>query len=212
MTADKVAAHYTHGSLLEAILAKLDEAGVAQGGLTARDLAPLDHLHTRGVVATDEMIERLQPQAGQTIIDIGCGIGGPARYIAAITEAKVTGIDLTPEFIAVASTLADMTGLGDAASFQVGDALNLPFDDASFDAIFLVTVFGEIAEREAFLREAARVLKPDGVLSITEHHPDPDFESAQAVVAGLQAHGFEPLQQLGWRWAYTLNAVPRRGG
>ena len=56
------------------------------------------------------------------------------------------------------------------------------------------------------------MLKPDGVLSITEHHPDPDFESAQAVAAGLQAHGFEPLQQLGWRWAYTLNAVPRRGG
>ncbi|MEQ8507166.1 MAG: methyltransferase domain-containing protein [Rhodospirillales bacterium] len=160
MTADKVAAHYTHGSLLEAILAKLDEAGVAQGGLTARDLAPLDHLHTRGVVATDEMIERLQPQAGQTIIDIGCGIGGPARYIAAITEAKVTGIDLTPEFIAVASTLADMTGLGDAASFQVGDALNLPFDDASFDGGYTQNVSMSVPDKARFFAEAARVLKP----------------------------------------------------
>lgn len=90
---------------------------------------------------------------------------------------------------------------------QQADGKALPFASGSFDALFMVTVFGEIEERDAFLDEAARVLKPDGVLSITEHHPDPDFEDVQAVAESLDAHGFVPLQTLGWRWAYTINAV-----
>ena len=86
------------------------------------------------------------------------------------------------------------------------DGKSLPFESGTFDALFLVTVFGEIAAREAFLQEAARVLKANGVLSITEHHPDPDFENAREITDCLQAHGFVALQKFGWRWADTLNA------
>ena len=160
MTADKVAAHYTHGTLMDAILAKLAEAGIALDGLTAQDLAPMDHLHGRGREATDEMIARLQPQPGQHLIDIGCGVGGPARYLAATTGARVSGIDLTPEFIAVADELATMTGLSDKADFQVGDALNLPFDASAFDAGYTQNVSMSVPDKARFFAEAARVLKP----------------------------------------------------
>ena len=160
MTIDKVAAHYTHGTLMDVILAKLAEAGIAQDGLTAQDLAPMDHLHGRGREATDEMIARLQPQPGQHLIDIGCGVGGPARYLAATTGARVSGIDLTPEFIAVADELATMTGLSDKAGFQVGDALNLPFADAAFDAGYSQNVSMSVPDKARFFAEAARVLKP----------------------------------------------------
>lgn len=160
MTTDKVAAHYTHGTLMDAILAKLAEAGIALDGLTAQDLAPMDHLHGRGREATDEMIARLRPQPGQRIIDIGCGVGGPARYLAATAGARVSGIDLTPEFIAVAEALATMTGLSDKADFRVGDALNLPFTDAAFDAGYTQNVSMSVPDKARFFAEAARVLKP----------------------------------------------------
>ncbi len=160
MTTDKVAAHYTHGTLMDAILAKLAEAGIALDGLTAQDLAPMDHLHGRGREATDEMIERLRPQPGQHVIDIGCGVGGPARYLAATAGVRVSGIDLTPEFIAVAEELATMTGLSDKADFQVGDALNLPFAAAAFDAGYTQNVSMSVPDKARFFAEAARVLKP----------------------------------------------------
>ena len=160
MTQEKVAAHYTHGSLLETILGKLEEAGISLESLTVDDLAPLDHLHTRGRAATEDMVARLEPVSGQKIIDIGCGIGGPARFIAQKTGASVTGVDLTPEFIEVASALAEMTGLTALAAFQVGDALNLPFADASFDTGYTQNVSMSVPDKAGFFREAARVLKP----------------------------------------------------
>ncbi|MAN79721.1 MAG: hypothetical protein CMF64_04945 [Magnetovibrio sp.] len=159
MTTDKVAAHYTHGSLMDAILTKLDEAGESLDGLSALDLAPLDHLHGRGREATDEMIDRLAPRAGQHVVDIGCGVGGPARYLAAMTGARVSGVDLTPEFIAVAAELAERTGLSEMTEFHVGDALNLPFDDAAFDAGFTQNVSMSVPDKARFFAEAARVLK-----------------------------------------------------
>jgi len=160
MTADKVAAHYTHGTLMDAILAKLAEARVALDGLTAQDLAPMDHLHGRGREATDEMIARLQPGPDHHVVDIGCGVGGPARYLAATAGARVSGIDLTPEFIAVAEKLAEMTGLSDKTDFRVGDALDLPFDDAAFDAGYTQNVSMSVPDKARFFAEAARVLKP----------------------------------------------------
>lgn len=157
---EQVAAHYTHGSLMESILEKLQEAGVALDGLSALDLAPMDHLHGRGRAATDDMIAHLRPQAGQSIIDIGCGVGGPARYIAERHGAEVTGIDLTAEFIEVAAELARLTGLSDKAHFKQANALDLPFEDATFDAGFTQNVSMSVPDKAQFFAEAARVLKP----------------------------------------------------
>jgi ubiquinone/menaquinone biosynthesis C-methylase UbiE len=160
VTAEKVAAHYTHGSLMATILDKLAEAGMASEGLTVRDLAPMDHLHTRGLAATKDMIARLRAEAGQRVIDIGCGIGGPARYLAAECGVRVTGIDLTPEFIEAAAELAKMSGTADVCDFRVGDALNLPFEDAAFDAGYTQNVSMSVPDKARFFAEAARVLKP----------------------------------------------------
>lgn len=167
----------------------------------------------RGLIMSPRTVAgRLPLRPDAQVLEVGPGSGYYSVEVARrIPRGRLALLDIQPEMLAKCAEKLRAAGLENFATYPA-DGQALPFDDASFDAIFLVTVFGEIAEREAFLREAARVLKPDGVLSITEHHPDPDFESAQAVAAGLQAHGFEPLQQLGWRWAYTLNAVKRRGG
>jgi ubiquinone/menaquinone biosynthesis C-methylase UbiE len=90
---------------------------------------------------------------------------------------------------------------------QLLEGPELPFDDGSFDAIFMVTVFGEIEARDRLLAEAFRVLRVGGVLSISEHHPDPDFELASVVAREVARHGFVPGPRRGWRWAYTLNAT-----
>ncbi len=122
-----------------------------------------------------------------------------------IPDGKLTLLDIQQEMLEKCAAKLRSVGIANFST-KLADGKSLPFDDGSFDVLFLVTVFGEIEERDAFLGEAARVLRPNGVLSITEHHPDPDFEHAHEVAVCLRAHGFVPLQKLGWRWAYTLNA------
>jgi ubiquinone/menaquinone biosynthesis C-methylase UbiE len=160
MKHNPVASHYTHGSLKEEVREKLAAAGKDLDDLTVEDLAPLDHLHGRGVSATKDMIDYLALVPGQGVIDIGCGVGGPARYVAATTEATVTGIDLTPEFVELATWLSDLTGLAGQTSFMEANALDLPFDDASFDAGFTQNVSMSVPDKAQFFAEAARVLKP----------------------------------------------------
>lgn len=157
---EKVAAHYTHGNLMADILARLDEAGLDAEHLTVDDLAPLDHLHGRGRQATEEMIDKLAPTPGMHVIDIGCGVGGPARFLAAKRGCRVTGVDLTAEFIAVANELAARTGLTDVCTFRQADALALPFGDATFDAGYTQNVSMSVPDKAKFFREAFRVLKP----------------------------------------------------
>ena len=99
------------------------------------------------------------------MLDLGCGIGGPARYLAATFGCKVTGVDLSPGFIDAATYLTVRCGLSDRVAFQVGDALHLPFDDASFDAVFLQHVSMNIADRNALYKEMHRILAPGGRLA-----------------------------------------------
>lgn len=128
-----------------------------------------------------------------------------------IPDGKLTLLDIQQEMLEKCAAKLRSVGIANFST-KLADGKSLPFDDGSFDVLFLVTVFGEIEERDAFLGEAARVLRPNGVLSITEHHPDPDFEHAHEVAECLRAHGFVPLQKLGWRWAYTLNASKGSAG
>lgn len=115
-------------------------------------------------------------------------------------------LDLQPGMLDKCARRLDAAGIGNYDTV-LSDGATMPFDDESFDAVFLVTVFGEIADQEAFVSEAYRVLRPGGVLSITEHHPDPDFEPASAVAEAVARQGFRPAAPIGWRWAFTLNAT-----
>ena len=165
-TASPVARHYGSAGIAERVLAALRAAGGPEAPVTPEALAPLDHFHGRGVLATEELVALLQPQPGEHILDIGCGIGGPARWIAAKCGVHVTGVDLTPEFCAAAEALTAACGIGDRVRIIEGSALALPLPDAGFDRAYSQNVVMNIADKRGFYREAFRVLRPGGVLAL----------------------------------------------
>ncbi|MBC8337608.1 MAG: class I SAM-dependent methyltransferase [Alphaproteobacteria bacterium] len=172
-TEAKISAHWGKGGLADAILAALEAAGLDPKHLTPDDLAPLDHLHGRGVDATRELLEVLSPDRETHLLDIGSGIGGPARLAASIHGASVTGIDLTQEFCDVADMLTERTGLGDRVTFRQGSALDLPFEDASFDGAYSQNVSMNIADKDTFYAEAFRVVRPGGLFAAAEYAEGP---------------------------------------
>lgn len=167
----------------------------------------------RGLIMSARTVAgRLPIRPDAQVLEVGSGSGYYSVEVARrIPDGRLTLLDIQQEMLEKCAEKLKSAGIENFAT-QQADGRSLPFANGSFDALFLVTVFGEIEERDAFLREAARVLRPNGVISITEHHPDPDFEHAHEVAECLDAHGFVPLQTLGWRWAYTLNASKCRAG
>jgi SAM-dependent methyltransferase len=161
-----VSEHYGSQNLLERIVARLGDMGIAPEDVTPDDLAPVDELHVGGRAATEYAVLRLGPLKGDQVLDIGCGIGGAARYLAAHVGCRVTGIDLTPEFIAVARALSQMTGLQEQTAFEVASALDMPFEVGAFDAAITLHVAMNIPDRAGLYAEAARVLKPGGRLCV----------------------------------------------
>jgi len=128
-----ISAHYSRGSLLERLRAVLATEGINSDHPTIEALAPFDHFHGRGLEATEELAASLTVSSMDHVLDIGSGIGGPARYFAARFGCRITGIDLTPEFCEVARILTRAIGLADNVTFEQGNALTMPFAHASFD-------------------------------------------------------------------------------
>ncbi len=158
-----VAAHYGDADLLGRIRGGLKAAGIDEAALRAQDLAPVDEFHIGGREATAHLAAKMGLRADMRVLDVGCGIGGAARFIAEETGCRVSGIDLTPEYIAVAKTLTEMTGLTGKVSFKTASALDMPFEDAAFDAAITIHVAMNIAARAELYGEIARVLKPGAV-------------------------------------------------
>lgn len=150
------------GDLVAAIGAALDDAGLERATLRPADLAPVDEFHIRGRAASLEIIRALDLTADSHVLDLGSGLGGPARTIAESTGCRVTGIDLTPEFCAVATALSEWTGLSDRTRFRVGDATATGLPDAAVDAVLTVHAAMNIADKPALYAEAFRVLRPGG--------------------------------------------------
>ncbi len=155
-----VSTHYGNSDLLDRILERLKQMGISPDDVKPDDLAPVDELHIGGRAATEYAVSKLAPSKGDHVLDVGCGIGGAARYIAAHTGCRVTGIDLTPDFIAVAKALTKLTG--QKAGFEVASALEMPFEDSAFDAAITLHVAMNIPDRAGLYAEVARVLKPGG--------------------------------------------------
>jgi len=168
MAAISIADYWTHGDLLTAVLDALTRAGADVDNLSIEEVMPLDHLHGRGFEATREVAAYLQISKNDHLLDIGSGVGGPARLIAHTHGCRVTGIDLTPEFCAVATELSQRLGMTDSVQFQVGDAMALPFDDAGFDAALTHNVSMNVPDKRLFFAEAFRVLKPGGRFAAAE--------------------------------------------
>jgi SAM-dependent methyltransferase len=165
-TATKVRAHYGATGLIDRLQSALATIALENQTLSVAQLAPLDQFHTRGILATAELAAAAGLDPSTRVLDLGCGIGGPARYLAATFGCKVTGVDLSPDFIEAASYLTARCGLSDRIAYQAGDALHLPFEDASFDTVFLLHVAMNIEDRNALYTEVRRVLAPGGQLAI----------------------------------------------
>ncbi len=161
-----VAAHYGRGGLAEAILDGVAAAGLDPDALTIEDLAPVDEFHTAGRMATLTALAMTALEAGMHVLDAGCGIGGTSRCLAVEHGCRVTGIDLTPEYVDVARMLTDRLGLADACRFDVGSATDMPYAEATFDAAVSFHVAMNIEDRQAFYGEMARVVRPGGPLCI----------------------------------------------
>lgn len=161
-----VARHYGDTDLWSRIMAGLEASGADLGRLQPDDLSAVEEFHIGGRQATAHAVEKMSLKKGQHVLDVGCGIGGAARYIADKSGCTVAGIDLTPAYIEIAKQLTALTGLDDKVSFDVSSALSMPFQDESFDAATTFHVAMNIPERAAFYSEIVRVLKPGATLYI----------------------------------------------
>ena len=162
----KVASYYTRGRLEDSILHALAQAGKHLANLTPGDLAALDEFHAGGREATRELAAQMELRPGLRILDVGSGIGGPARYFAAEHGCRVTGVDLTEEFVLVSRSLTRRTKLDHAVEFLHGSALALPFDPATFDRAYTIHASMNIPDKPGLFREVRRVLKSDGLFGI----------------------------------------------
>ena len=228
-----VVTHYTRGDLLQRLDAALKDDGVDPVHPDIASLAPYDHFHGRGLEATKEMADSLRIEATDHILDVGSGIGGPARYLSDRFGCRVTGIDLTAEFCEVARHLNRLLGFEAKVKFEQGDALKMPFADATFDGAYSMNVSMNIADKAALYREIRRVLKPGAWLVLSEiakgagapmDYPTPWARTAQTsflatqdeTIRALQAAGFEIVQsrdtlEQAYEYAARSRALVDRG-
>ena len=154
--------HYNRQGLDEAILAALTAAGKDIHRLKLEDLAPIDEFHIRGREATRELASQVKLNSNHKVLDVGCGIGGASRFLASEYGCHVTGLDLTDEYCRAAQSLADRLGLASHVTYRQGSALDMPFEDNSFDVVWTQHAAMNIGDKPKLYSEIARVLRPNG--------------------------------------------------
>lgn len=162
----RVAAHYQMPELLNAIIDGLERSGVDPKAPSVEDLAPVDEFHTAGRMTTLKALAMTPIEADMHVLDAGCGIGGTVRFLAMEKGCRVTGLDLTPDYIDVAKALTERTGLSEACDFHHGSVLDMPFADRSFDAAVSFHVAMNIEDRALFYGELARVSREGAPLCL----------------------------------------------
>ncbi len=160
--------HYGTANIAAKILAAIPWKPDSGIPLQAQQLYPYDQLHGRELLATQDHAARLNPRPQDHLLDIGSGIGGPARYFATTFGCRVTGVDVTPDFVAAANDLCGLCGLQDKIDFIEADAAEMPMKAATFDHAYGFYVGMNLPGKLAVLKEAFRVLKPGGRLLWTE--------------------------------------------
>jgi len=158
--------HYEPTDLAGRVGAALQQAGLGTGVVRWSDTAPFDQFHVRGVAATEELAAALNPPRGAKVLDVGCGLGGPARYLAAEYGCRVTGVDLSRVFVGVAEMLTGRAGLSASVTCEQGDALDLAFADGAFDHAWTEHVAMNIRDRARLYAGIHRVLRSGGRLAI----------------------------------------------
>ena len=164
---NSISKHYsTGGGLVDRVAGKFLQEGRVLAGLKTSDLAPIDEFHIRGRKATLELARQMSPGENDHVLDIGSGLGGPARTLAETCGCRVTGIDLTEAYCDAARVFSQWTGLEQLVEFQQGDATSMPFGDDCFDAAMTIHVAMNIRAKDRVYAEARRVIKPGGILAI----------------------------------------------
>jgi ubiquinone/menaquinone biosynthesis C-methylase UbiE len=198
---------YGIGEIWQKIETGLKLAGKDINSLTVDDLAPIDEFHTRGRAATREVAEMANLKASDLVLDVGCGLGGTARYLAEHYKCHVKGIDLTEDYISAGTKLTALANLGDRVELHYGSALDLPYEDEQFDIVWTQHVQMNIADKQRFYSEIARVLKPGGCFMFhdvfrssgeTPLYPVPwaEDESMSAMVTEAEARATIESMQL----------------
>lgn len=158
--------HYGSGNLVTRVRDALVQAGLGEGELGWAALAPLDQFHVGGVAASAALAEKLAIPPGAKLLDVGCGLGGPARFLAAAHGCEVTGIDLSQPFVDVGTLLNQRSGLAGMVRLMQGDATRLTFAPESFDLAWTQHVAMNIADRQALYSGVRTVLRPGGRFAI----------------------------------------------
>ena len=212
--------HYGGDELLASIEAGLDEMGLTSATVGIDALGPVDEFHVGGRAATTDLCKRLGVESETTLVDVGCGIGGTARFLASTFGCAVTGVDLAPDYVAVAHELTEWTGLSDRVRFEVGSALEMPFDADSFDGAVLLHVGMNIEDKQRLCDEVFRILRPGGRFGLydimrTAEDPLPFpvpwaanesmsfVDDLPTYRTALEAAGFE-VEQLADRGAFAI--------
>ncbi len=164
--ADALSRHYDHGDLLASITRGVEALGKTAETVTLKDLAAVDEFHIGGRQASIAFLDQMKLVEGQQVLDIGCGLGGPARVVADHYRCNVTGVDLTAEYIATGQVLSDWTGLTGRVSLLHGSALEMPMADASFDQAYMIHVGMNIEDKAGLCAEVHRLLRPGGRFGI----------------------------------------------
>ncbi len=157
---------YRHGALLRAILYGVQQLGKSPETVSVEDLAPVDEFHIGGRVATKDFLDQLDIAADDHVLDVGCGLGGASRFAAQQYGCRVTGIDLTDEYVNTGEVLCSWVGLDGRITLDQGDATTTPYSGGAFDKSYMMHVGMNIADKKALTSELYRILRPGGRLGI----------------------------------------------
>lgn len=206
-----VVEHYTRNNLMTRILVALKAAGHDPDNLTITALSEVDHLHGGGLATTEVQADLAGIPKGCHVLDAGCGIGGPSRFLADSYGCTLEAIDLTPEYVQVAHQLNEKVGLSKKITVKIGSVTDLPYADQTFDVVISQNVSMNVADKTAMFSEALRVLKPGGIYTFSHLAEGPNgppiyplpwartadvsfLETPQKIMDDLSAVGFSDIE------------------
>tara|TARA_A100000164_G_C21866281_1_gene752690 strand:- start:132 stop:962 length:831 start_codon:yes stop_codon:yes gene_type:complete len=154
-----VAAHYNKNDLYKKIEDGLLELGVSLDSVQREDLSLVDDFHIGGSAASQFVLDQLSTDKEHNILDVGCGIGGPARFMTQTSGCNVFGVDLTRAYIEVGTRLNTLVRLNEKVTLRQGSALSLPYESSFFDGAYMIHVGMNIEKKIKLMKEVSRVLK-----------------------------------------------------
>ncbi len=164
--ANAVAKHYTHGSLVAALRQGISRLGKTTDSVTLEDLQSVDEFHIGGHIATERFLDQLDIDPSHHTLDVGCGLGGASRFAAARYGCRVTGVDLTHEYVEAGNIICSWLGFDDRVNLELQDATRLSCSDDTFDRAYMLHVGMNISDKGMLAKELHRVIRPGGRLGI----------------------------------------------